>query len=96
MNDIKLYELTDGTGDTVRAKPCRRCYEKRGEITKPEFVWFSDDINFINYYKIECPKCRDECDSSCMYGTFHQISEIETKWNDWDKPFEEWEEELDW
>ena len=93
---VELYELSDGFGETVHVKPCRRCYERRGEITKPEFVWFSDDINFINYYRIECPKCFDEYCSSGMSGTDLQLSEIESRWNDWDKTLEKWEEDLDW
>ena len=87
---VELYELSDGFGETVHVKPCRRCYERRGEITKPEFVWFSVDINWENCYRVSCPKCD--------YGMVaaNDPENVEERWNDWDEPLTDWEEDLDW
>ena len=86
---VELYELSDA-GDTVTVKPCRKCFEDRGETAKPEFTWFSDDLNWTNCYRVSCPKCEKGMVAD------HDPKNVEERWNDWDKPLEEWEEDLDW
>ena len=96
MIEVDKFELFDGIDTTVHVKPCRRCQEKNGEIVTPEFRWFSDDVNFVNYYLINCPVCFDVYGRSGMSENERNIRSMEEKWNDWNRPLEEWEDELNW
>lgn len=86
---VELYELSDA-GDTVRVKPCRKCLEDRGETVKPEFAWFSNDLDWENCYRVSCPKCENGMVAA------NDPKNVEDRWNDWDKPLTDWEEDLDW
>lgn len=88
--EIPIYELNDGTGETIRVKPCRQCYEKSHIIFKPNFYWISDDIDWRNLYRIYCPYC------SLGMVEEHSPNGLETRWNDWDQPLESWIDDLDW
>lgn len=91
---IPIYELHD-MEETVHVKPCRRCYERNGEITKPKFYWWSDDIAWTNMYRVYCPVCDHE-NLSGMTESEWRIDELQQRWNDWDESLDEWEEDIDW
>ena len=92
--EIPIYELRD-MGATVLVKPCRRCYERSSKIIETKFEWWSDDIAFINMYRVYCPVC-DHGNVSGMEAPEWSIDELQGRWNDWEESFEEWEEDLDW
>ena len=88
--NVELYDLSDGIDETVQVKPCRKCLERRGIISKPTFRWFSDDVNFINSYRVECQKCK--------YGmvSYNDPKNVEERWNNWNESLESWINDLDW
>ena len=91
---IIFFELRDGY-DVVHVKPCRRCYERDGKIVKPEFYQFSDDVSFVDTYRIFCPECDDKIFLSGMVSDFSP-DKAEKRWNDWEEPLEDWESDIDW
>lgn len=88
--NFDLFELSDDAGEAVHVKPCRRCFQRHGNIVQPDFTWFSDDVNYVNNYRVSCPKCENGMVAA------YDPENVEERWNDWDKPLEEWEEDLDW
>ena len=88
-NEIPIYELNDGTGETIRIKPCRQCYAN-GHIFEPQFYWISDDTTWTNMWRVYCPNC------GLGMVEEHMPDNLETRWNNWDQPLESWNDDLDW
>lgn len=78
--EIPLYKLNDAQ-EVVRVKPCRRCYEKSKTIQRPKFYWYSDDINYINMYRVYCPVCDHDYLSGVVEPEWN-LDVLENRWND--------------
>ena len=63
---------------------------------EPKFHEVDDDINMRSGYRVYCPECYDNTtEHSCMVSWW-SAQEVESRWNDWDCTFEEWEDDLDY